>query len=341
MNRDDLVRVGVAVGKDVGPVGARRARDEAGGWAAAEAGAERLAKVLTPAVSRALVGAARRGERVCRACAETGVRILFRGDPDWPPALECLTDVPEVLFLRGRVQVLRERGVAIVGTRECSASGADLTRDLGSRLAAEGWVVVSGLARGIDASAHLGALDAGGDTIAVLGCGPDLHYPEENRALQEAIARDGLLVSEFAPGAPPVKGHFPRRNRILAALVHAVVVVESRLRSGAHVTTRHALDQGKEVFVVPGWPTSPVSAGPLALLRDGARPIRHAADLLEDLGGISGGPAAGPEEIRALDVLREGASRPDELARELGIDLEDARERLARLELLGLHTPGG
>ena len=123
--------------------------------------------------------------------------------------------------------------------------------------------------------------------------------------------------------------------------MHAVVVVESRLRSGAHVTTRHALDQGKEVFVVPGWPTSPVSAGPLALLRDGARPIRHAADLLEDLGGISGGPAAGPEEIRALDVLREGASRPDELARELGIDLEDARERLARLELLGLHTPGG
>lgn len=337
MNRDDLVRIGLAVAKDVGPVSARRARDAAGGWGAAEAAAGRF----EGPVGRALPGAVARGDRVRRACDAAGVRILLRGDEDWPDALECLGDVPEVLFLRGRPDVLRERAVAIVGTRECSPAGAELTHDLGRRLAEEGWVVVSGLARGIDACAHRGALDAAGDTVAVLGGGPDVHYPAENRDLQEAIARDGLLVSEFAPGTEPRPGHFPRRNRILAALAHAVVVVESRLRSGAHVTTRHALDQGKDVFVVPGWPTSPVSAGPLTLLRDGARPIRNAADLLEDLGGIPGGPRAGPEEIRALDALRAGVADPDGIAKTLDIDPEEARERLARLELLGLRPTEG
>jgi DNA processing protein len=339
MTRADLVRVGVSVGKDVGPVSARNARDLAGGWVEAEEAARHGRLDLPEHLRRALVGAAERGERVLAACEAAGARVLFRGDDAWPHALECLTDVPEVLFLRGRTDVLRERGVTIVGTRECSTAGASLAEDLGRRLAEEGWVVVSGLARGIDAHAHCGALAAEGDTLAVLGCGPDVHYPAENRELQERIAREGLLLTEFAPGTPPIPGHFPRRNRILAALGQAVVVVESRLRSGAHVTTRHALDQGKEVFAVPGWPASPVSAGPLALLRDGARLIRNAEDLLEDLGGIPGGPSAGPDEIGALDAVRAGAAAPDALARTLAIDLEDARERLARLELLGLHAP--
>ncbi len=339
MKREDLVRLGVAVGKGVGPVTARRARDLAGGWVPAEETAP-SARIPDP-VRAAFVGASARGERVHLACEKRGVKILFREGPEWPEGLECLTDVPEVIFVRGRLGVLRERGVAIVGTRECSTAGADLTHDLARRLAEEGWVIVSGLARGIDAHAHRAALAGGGDTIAVLGCGPDVHYPGENRELQETIARDGLLVSEFAPGAQPVPGHFPRRNRILAALAHAVVVVESRARSGALVTARHALDQGKEIFVVPGWPTSPVSSGPLALLRDGARPIRGAEDLLEDLGGIAGGPAADPEEVRALGAVRDGAETPVQLATSLGVSVEEARDRLARLELLGLLAPGG
>jgi len=263
------------------------------------------------------------------------MRILFRGEPAWPGRLECLTDPPEVIFVRGQLGLAEDPAVAIVGTRECTQEGAELSHRLAERLAEAGISVVSGLARGIDTAAHRGALAAGGDTLAVLGCGADVVYPSENRDLQERLAREGALVSEFAPGSAPRPQHFPRRNRILAALASAVVVLEARLRSGALVTARHALDQGKEIFVVPGWPGSPLAAGPLALLRDGARPVRHADDLLEDLGGISGGPPPVPGEAEARRAAAAGARTPAALASALGIGETEARDRLALLELLG------
>lgn len=262
-------------------------------------------------------------------------RALRRGTEAYPPVLEILPDAPPVLYVRGDAGLLGQRAVALVGTRVSSVEGEEWTYGAAARLAEEGFVIVSGLARGIDAAAHRGALDAGGDTVAVLGCGLDVPYPPEHAALQERIAAEGALVSEHADGVQPRPWHFPQRNRILAALAEAVVVVESRARSGALVTARHALDLGREVFVVPGWPASPLSAGPLALLRDGARPVRHAADLIEDLGGIGGAPRAAPEHEEALAALQDGAASAEDLARRLGIPPAEARERWAALELLG------
>jgi DNA processing protein len=339
VNRGERIRVGVAVASGLGPVSARAVRDRFGGWQEA-AEAAREGRIESAAAREAFASAEERGDVVLRDCARLGVRLVFLGSADWPTKLECLTDPPEVMFCRGRLELLAERAVGIVGSRETSAGGADLAARLGERLAEEGWTVVSGLARGIDACAHRGALAAGGDTIAVLGCGPDVPYPPENDALLARIAAQGLVVSEFAPGAPPRSAQFPRRNRVLAALSDAVVVVESRLRSGALVTAKYALDQGKELYAVPGWPSAALSQGPLQLLRQGARLIRSAEDLVEDLGGIPGGPRPGGEEVEALAALRAGAATEAALAEALGVSAEAARERLARLELLGLHRPG-
>lgn len=264
-----------------------------------------------------------------------GVRTLRRGSEDWPARLGVLADAPDPLYARGEVRLLHSRAVALVGTRECSPEGAEWTYAVAGRLAQEGIVVVSGLARGIDAAAHRGALDAGGDTVAVLGVGTDVPYPPQNAALQERVAAEGLLLSELPEGTGPAPWNFPKRNRILAALAEAVVVVESRQRSGALITARLALELGRDVYVVPGWPSSALSAGPLALLRDGARAVRHADDLLEDLGGITGAPPGPDAPAEIVAALETGAEGPEALAEKLGIPLEEAREQWAALELLG------
>lgn len=268
------------------------------------------------------------------------IRVLRRGAEAWPARLDALSDAPDPLYARGDLRLLQGRAVALVGTRECSPEGAEWVYGVAGRLAQEGFVVVSGLARGIDAAAHRGALDAGGDTVAVLGVGVDVSYPPQNAELQERVAAEGLLLSELPEGTGPAPWNFPRRNRILAALAEAVVVVESRQRSGALITARHALDLGRDVYVVPGWPSSPLSAGPLALLRDGARPVRHAEDLLEDLGGISGGPPVPDLPAETARALESGAEDPESLALALGIPLAEAREQWAALELLGLVPAG-
>ena len=335
MNLENLLRLGFTVSPRVGPRKGRALVGKWGSWKAAEAAAI-AGEPMGRFEKGALASARSRGERTLEDCARHGVEILFRGAPGWPDSLGCLTDEPEVLFLRGRRELLGERGLAIVGTRECSPAGAEMSASIARRVSENGWAVVSGLARGIDAAAHRGALEAAGDTVAVVGCGPDVPYPEENAGLHSAVCRDGLLVSEFAPGMPPVSGNFPRRNRIIAALSEATLVVECGLRSGARITARHALEQGKDVLVVPGWPTSPHSAGPLALLREGARPVRGAEDVLEDLGGIPGGSTPRPEEVEMLEVMRNGADSPEEAGAALGLSAREARDRWARLELLGL-----
>jgi DNA processing protein len=219
------------------------------------------------------------------ACLETiGARVVPRGMLAYPERLSALVDAPAVLLVRGQAASLATLGIAIVGARAATQAARETARRLARDLAARGLTIISGLARGIDAAAHRGALDVDGRTVAVLACGPDRIYPPEHRDLAQEIARRGAIVSEMPIGAPPRRAHFPLRNRLISGLSIGVVVVEARRRSGSLITVRHALDQGREVFVVPGAVEGPFAEGTNLLLRDGARPILDAGDVIEDLG---------------------------------------------------------
>ena len=221
-----------------------------------------------------------------RTLEASGVRWVGRSDEDFPSLLRAIHDPPAGLFLRGAgtTALLARPGVAIVGARSCSSYGAQVARSLARELAVAGVVVVSGLARGVDGEAHRGALEAGGDTIAVLGCGVDRDYPASHRELAARIGERSLVVSEYAPGVEPAPWRFPARNRIVAGLAVATVVVEAREASGALITADLALEEGREVFAVPGEITSALSAGTNALLRLGAVPLTAAGDVLSTLG---------------------------------------------------------
>ena len=211
--------------------------------------------------------------------------VLARADRGFPSLLSAIYDPPPRLYLRGsRPELLAGPCVAVVGARSCSSYGAQVARSLARELAAAGVVVVSGLARGIDGEAHRGALEAGGLTVAVLGCGIDRDYPRSHTELARRIAADGLIVSEYPAGIEPAPWRFPARNRIVAGLSLAVVVVEARERSGALITADFALEEGRDVFAVPGEITSSLSAGSNALLKLGAIPLLEADDVLATLG---------------------------------------------------------
>ena len=268
-------------------------------------------------------------------------RRLRRGDPGYPPLLAAIPDPPSVLWLRGaaEVELLARPAVAVVGARACSSYGRSVARMLGRDLAAAGLVVVSGLARGIDAEAHRGALDARGATVAVLGCGIDRDYPAAHRELAARIAGTGLIVSEYEVGVEPAPWRFPARNRIIAGLCAATVVVEARERSGALITADFALEDGREVMVVPGEITSTVSVGSNALLRLGATPVTAAADVLEAYGIVlEVGTVEAPGGLpgRLLERLAEQPSSIDELARTLALEPGDVAAGLIELELAGL-----
>lgn len=270
-----------------------------------------------------------------------GLRFLPRSSPSFPRSLAAIFDPPLGLFLRGRgeAEILARPCVAVVGARSCSPYGAAVARMLGRELAAAGLVVVSGLARGIDSEAHRGALDAGGLTVAVLGCGIDRDYPAAHADLARRVAADGLLVSEYAPGVEPAPWRFPARNRIIAGLSGAVVVVEARERSGALITADLALEEGREVLAVPGEITSALSAGTNRLLRAGATAATSTADVLEAL-GLAPPPASAPTLAEAARKvwgrLRDGPAAADELARALGLPAGELAQVLAELELEGL-----
>lgn len=259
-----------------------------------------------------------------------------------PPLLRAIHDPPARLYLRGAGDrdVLSQIAVAIVGARACSPYGAQVTRMLGRELAAAGLVVVSGLARGVDGEAHRGALEAGGTTVAVLGCGIDRDYPAAHASLAREIAESSLLVSEYEPGVEPAPWRFPARNRIIAGLCAATIVVEARERSGALITADFALEEGREVFAVPGEITSALSSGTNALLRLGATPLTSAADVLESLGLEA--PSATARELGevAASVLRLLPATADELARATGLAAEAVAAALAELELEQLTTEG-
>jgi DNA processing protein len=281
---------------------------------------------------------------ILAAAGAVGARFVPLGDAGYPSQLAEIEDAPLWLFAVGPSPPDLTRCVAIVGARSCSDAGRDVAGELGRGLAAAGFTVVSGAARGIDAAAHVGALDAGGRTLAVLGAGIDHRSP--NRELLERIAARGAIVSEFPPGTPPHPRHFPARNRIVAGLSRATVVVEGGSGSGALITAEHASDLGRDVFAVPGAITNPLSAGPLALIRDGAGAIGGLEDLLHDLGVETAATSGEPldlrdDERRVLAELR-GATLPERIATALAMTAGETLGILMRLELRGLvRSVGG
>jgi DNA processing protein len=276
------------------------------------------------------------------AMEESAVRSLRRND--LPELLRQIHDPPRTLFLRGSASadVLELAAVAIVGARACSPYGSQVARMLGRKLAAAGLVVISGLARGIDGEAHRGALEAGGITVAVLGCGIDRDYPAAHAELARRICERGLVVSEYEPGVEPAPWRFPARNRIIAGLAAATVIVEARERSGALITADFALEDGREVFAVPGEITSTLATGTNRLLGQGATPLTSADDVLE-LFGLAASqrpapPAIGANAASVVKRLVEGAASADELARATGLEPGLLAAALVELELAGLAT---
>ena len=254
---------------------------------------------------------ARRGERattvtaVTRAEAEAelgalhraGARLVCWGEPGYPSALAAIEDAPPILTVLGQAQLLQQPMIAVVGARNASANGRRLARDLAAELGLGGLVVISGLARGIDAAAHLGALETG--SVAVVAGGADVVYPAENRGLYDALARQGAIVAELPLGTEPQARHFPRRNRIISGMALGVVVVEAAARSGSLITARFALEQGREVFAVPGSPLDPRARGCNDLLRHGATLTENVADVLSQLGPQLGGI----EQLRPVPLI--------------------------------------
>ena len=255
-----------------------------------------------------------------------------------PPLLRAIHDPPEQLFVRGNaeLELLSRRAVAIVGARACSPYGGQVARMLGRELARAGLVVVSGLARGVDGEAHRGALDTDGHTVAVLGCGIDRDYPAAHAELARRIRERSLVVSEYEPGIEPLPFRFPARNRIIAGLCAATIVVEARERSGALITADFALEEGREVFAVPGEITSRLSEGTNALLRLGATPLTAASDVLEAFGIPS--PEPSPPEVGdvAARLLERLPASVDELVRATSLEMPQIAAALTELELAGL-----
>ena len=270
------------------------------------------------------------------------IRRIRRGERGYPSLLARIPDPPSSLWLRGDAApaLLAEPAVAIVGARACSGYGRSVARSLAGGVAEAGAVVVSGLARGIDGEAHRGALAVDGRTVAVLGCGVDRDYPAAHAALARAIvAGGGLVVSEYEPGVEPAPWRFPARNRIIAGLAAATVVVEARERSGALITADFALEDGREVLVVPGEITSALSAGANALLRQGATPATSVADVLEAIGLEPRPPAEvaveDPVATAVLSAVAAGVGTADELTRATGRSAGEVATALTLLELAG------
>ena len=338
---DRVAALALSLVDGVGPVTWRR-------WAFADGGADASLRhrVGTAARAHALDSAR---EAVARA-ERAGATLLLACDDAYPRALSELPDPPPALWCLGDASLLdpgRVR-VALVGTRTATAYGLRVADALARDAAAARVVVVSGMARGIDAAAHTGALLAGGDTVAVLGSGVDVPYPRTHRALHARIVRDGLVLAEALPGSPPTAGAFPRRNRIVAALSRATVVVEAGLRSGALITAGLALDLGRDVGAVPGPVDVAQAAGSNALLRDGAAVVAEPRDLLALVGvqdvipkvAAAPTPELDPVQRRVWSALAEPAADLDLLATRASLDVRACAAAVGLLEAAGLLRTG-
>jgi DNA processing protein len=259
------------------------------------------------------------------------MNCIHLGTAPYPRLLAEISDPPACIWTRGDPDILAGVAVAVIGARAASQEGLTAAYEIAFDLGRAGVVVISGLARGVDAAAHRGALDGGGKTIAVLGTGVDVVYPSENADLSRSITEKGLLVTEFPPGSHPEDWHFPRRNRIISGLSRAVVVVEAREKSGSLITARLAADQGRDVMAVPGTIVGGRNRGANALIRDGAKLVESAVDILQELGLDESlarrGPRGGGGQVVEFTV--------DEIAEQLKIPAGEALARLLEWELTG------
>lgn len=269
------------------------------------------------------------------------IKVITRENPAYPALLKGIKNPPPQLYCCGDCTLLGNRAVAVVGSRTSTVYGRKTAAAISRRLAASGVTVVSGMAMGIDASAHEGALDVGGKTIAVLGCGPDVCYPPENKILMTEILRHGLIVSEYTPGTPASRYNFPNRNRIISGICEATIVVQARNRSGALITAELAAEQGREIFAVPGNIDSPYNLGNNRLIKEGATPLICTDDILEYL-GISGAneedarEQLSEREYRIFELLQKGWELSiDEVCMRTGMTPAYVNPILAVMEMKG------
>lgn len=298
-----------------------------------------------------------------RDCLRTGTDILTMADADYPEPLKHIQDPPLVLYMRGDRTLLGREQIGIVGSRNATRAGLEHARSFAAALGRKGLLVTSGLALGVDGAAHAGALDAGFPTVAVIGNGVDQPYPYRHRTLSERIVGGGVIVSEYPPGTSAKAGHFPRRNRIISGLSRGILVVEAGLKSGSLITARLALEQGREVFAIPGSVHNPLARGCHDLIRQGAKLVETVDDICEELGawwscqGQEGTPATEPEktpdnpvvagldsrEIAVLEALGYDPQSTDDLCSVTGLPADQLMQSLLLLELQGLvdSAPGG
>jgi DNA processing protein len=254
--------------------------------------------------ARAVIAAWQRGDldfplladiaAVFDTCQRQSIQLLGWGDEHYPEPLRHIQDAPAVLYVRGRAELLSRPQIAIVGSRNASRAGLDHAWQFAGALTEKNYAVASGLAQGVDGAAHAGALAAGGDTIAVVGTGVDVIYPCSHKALTGQVVERGVLVSEYPPGTGPKPGHFPRRNRIISGLSRGILVVEAGLRSGSLITARLALEQGREVFAIPGSIHNPLARGCHSLIRQGAKLVETVDDIEEELAAWWNRPVEAP-----------------------------------------------
>ena len=282
---------------------------------------------------------------------ESGHSLVAWDDPAYPRALLTITDPPPVLYFHGRSELLNRPALAIVGSRNATAQGRETAEAFAKALSDAGLTIVSGLALGIDTAAHRGGLTGAGSSVAVVGTGIDRIYPASNRDLAHRLAREGGVLSEFALGTPPLPGNFPRRNRLISGLARGVLVVEATLASGSLITARFAVDQNRDVFAIPGSIHSPFSKGSHRLIKDGAKLVESAQDVLEELGmgssGVAQSPTApgaiGGDTARVLTALGYDPAGIDALTVRCGLPADVVSVALVELELAGdiAGLPGG
>lgn len=290
-------------------------------------------------------------EDILRRCRLLGIEIISEESPLYPENLKTVQDAPLILYMKGRPLPQDRYAIAIVGSRRCSEYGRRVSEKLSSELAERGITIVSGLARGIDTTAHTGALKAGGRTAGVFASGLDRVYPPENRELVRKIIERGFVISEFPPGTRPDKENFPRRNRLISGLGLGVIVVEAEAESGALITADYGLEQGREVFAVPGSIFSKTSEGTNNLIKKGAKPVSSVEDIIEELGpklrGLRDTSAAGDlrtfselefsdREKAIIKIMEQEPLHIDEIARKSGRPVSEISSVLLELELKGV-----
>jgi DNA processing protein len=315
------------------------------------AGLPALQQVVPGQIARDLAGAPSDEirsliDKTCDWARHPGNHVLTLADADYPKPLLEIADPPPLLYVKGRRDLLRARALAVVGSRNATAQGVANAEEFSETLSRAGWTIVSGMALGIDTAAHRGGLQGAGSTIAVIGTGADIVYPARNRALAHQLAEEGCILSEYPLGMPGLAANFPRRNRLISGLARAVLVVEAAAQSGSLITARMAAEQGRDVFAIPGSIHSPLSKGCHQLIKQGAKLVESAQDILEELGDVR--PAQSGRKIDAqipvenaglLAAIGYDPATIDQLGQRTGLDAAQLSAQLLTLEMQGLVEP--